>query len=293
MKRTMAKKRTLFRCAVIALLIAAIAVFSVPFKFARAHAEDVATIAAAETVDQPVTLADEEDVTPISFRLRIIYYRPDEDYDGWNMWIWSGDNSKDYTINDETSIGTFTSDYSYDGKNCKMLLIDIDDAVPQDGNILGMLVRRRDGSNWWAEQTSDMKLPLDKLAAGKTTVIYIVQDIDQIFYDVNEALSDRIVSAAFEENDDGTDVRIKTSVPITAASKFEIRDDDGNVKGKLDCSKTGAYNNTKEAYIPFTGEVDFGVNYTVVDTADKLVGATVLKHKLYDRESFINNYTNK
>ncbi|MDE7464749.1 MAG: type I pullulanase, partial [Clostridiales bacterium] len=294
MKRIGKKSTAIFRSAVIAILIAALAVLAAPLgKLTRARAEN-----SEPTVEADVQSGSNEGIAltaandPVGkFTLRIVYYRPDGNYTGWNMWIWGAGSGGDYTENSSSSKGIFTNETPLLGKNCAWLEIDIENAAPDGDNIVGLIVRKSEGTNWWAAQSSNMYVSLDKIVVGDVTTICIVQDIDKVYYDLNEALTDKITSAVFTETEGVTSVEIKTNGAITSKSKFEIHDGDGNVKGTLDCSSNGKYNNTLAAVIPFTGDVDFGVEYTVVDAGKVFTETSVLKHKLYDTQSFINKYS--
>lgn len=294
MKRTQTKRQSIFGFAMVAAFAATALVTAPLGSYKRAAAEDAEQgTVATQAVESPVRNAEVRDSEPLDkFTLRIFYYRPDGDYTGWNMWIWGAGGGGDYTTNDESSPGMFQREIIRNDKKCAYLSIDIENATPSGNDILGLIVRKSESGNWWAKQSSNMYVATDKIKVGEKNDIYIVQDIDKVYYDMNEALSDKVTSALFKENKGATTVEIATNAVIKSTTVFEVRDGEGNVKGTLDCTQNGKYVNLLKAEIPFDGEVDFGSEYTVVDTsAEGFSEAPVLKHKLYDTQNFIDKYS--
>ncbi|MCH5162775.1 MAG: type I pullulanase [Clostridiales bacterium] len=300
MKRTGTKRRAdVFRCGVVALLIAAIAFLTAPFVSMRSHAESAERTETQEVeATQPEKTAQNSlarAAEPMAkFQLRIVYYRADGNYTGWNMWIWGAGAGGNYTEDSNSSSGIFTNEININGKDCMWLLIEIENAVPDsDGNIIGLIVRHSEGGTWWHKQSADMFLPADKVNPNGITVLYFIQDSDTIYYDADEALADRVMSATFEDNSGKTEVKFSTNTPIKSSFRFEVQDGSGTAHGSLNCFDVGKYNGTLSGVIPFTGSVDFGEEYTVVETSEDatLIPAVVMKHKLYDSADFINKYT--
>ncbi|MCX7773064.1 MAG: alpha-amylase family glycosyl hydrolase, partial [Clostridia bacterium] len=121
--------------------------------------------------------------------VRIVYYRFDQNYEGWNLWVWPRDG--------EGAVYNFTKDVTLqsNGKTAKVAEIDVSKFGTQEA---GVIVRLND---WEAKDVdSDRFFPLNKTDKDGVLTLYLVQGIEQISYSEAEApLSPKIDRAEFRD----------------------------------------------------------------------------------------------
>ncbi len=198
-------------------------------------------------------------------RVTFHYFRDDQNYNGWNMWLWAkGTGEMESDRND------FTSDTEIGGKTWKSLTATSKAAIApdEDGNLVGFIVRLNDWEDKDVE--ADRFVPADKFTDGVATV-YLVTGDPTLYYSeeeaivaMNEAMKKKITAASFVNM---SRVYFETSAPITEKSFFKLKDDEGNVLASLDCSKDKEWINETVAAFSFAEGVKFDVkkNYTIYD----------------------------
>lgn len=254
----------------------------------RAYAEETERVA-----PERKTTAREADAEPLpTFNLRIVYYRPDITYTGWNVWLWSaGEGKVEYTNNNKGLPFEKTQYLPSSGKTVGILEYEVEGCVPKEGNALGLIVRL----NEWEKKDvdEDRFITVADLQANLKSnrlTVYIVSGVKQLYYNQKEAMTDKITVASFTDYEN---VAIETNAKITAANNFVIKDDLDNVCGTLDCSSSAnsKYVGTLKATIPFTGTFDFDRTYTVYDEGDTAFEQMPVQvNKLYDTAAFGDKY---
>ena len=224
-------------------------------------------------------------------RVTFNYFRPDQNYTGWNMWLWAKGTG---SIKDQND---FTSDVRIGDMNWKSLTATTDGAVTpdEDDNLIGFLVRL----NEWEEKDvdADRFVTSDKFVDQQATV-YLISGYTEIFYNeadaieaMNESMRKRIKVATFTSFER---IYFETSDKITTQSVFKLKDQDGNVIATLDCSKDGTF--VGDTYgsisLPKGVKLDVKKTYTLVDepeTIDEDINfskATVGKGQAYGSKDF-------
>lgn len=232
---------------------------------------------------------DDGPVPEGSVRVTVNYFRPQGDYDNWNMWIWSNGAEG---IAYQFKSGTVTMA----GEKWKTLTADIAGVDLTKEDPIGIIVRK---GNWDAKDWDGNRfIPADKIVNGRVT-IYLAQGREPIYYDAqtaaDAATSNTIKAAAFSSF---KALYISTSINITATSHFKVYDDSDNVVAELNCAETTRYNGKDYATIKFDEAVDITKTYRIADEPaggfDKLVnfvGRNVNMASLYVTNEFKNNYT--
>ena len=170
-----------------------------------------------------------EDLGPIpegGARVTFNYFRPDQNYNGWNMWLWAKGTG---SIKDQND---FTSDVRIGDMNWKSLTATTDGAVTpdEDDNLIGFLVRL---NNWEEKDVeADRFVTSDKFVDQQATV-YLVSGNAEIFYNeadaieaMNESMRKRIKAASFVSF---TRVYFETSDKITKQSVFKVKDNEMSI----------------------------------------------------------------
>lgn len=285
----------LIRLALICLLTLAIAFASLPFTALMRKAAKAESVESAKQSVEP-RVETSADVKPIEkFKIRIMYYRPDNNYTGWNIWLWSaGKSTADYTNGQKgifsnklvsTNLNKRVSQYEYDVTGC----------MPDDqGNALGFIVRLNE---WESKDVGDDRFITvndlnTHLDAQRVITVWLVSGVKQIFYNGADALKDKITTAYFA---DYTKVDIATNAKIGSTNKFVIKDNEDNECGMLDCSlpANSKFVGTFKATIPFTAAFDFDKTYTVHDVKESggafdPLGVQI--NKLYDTQAFQDKF---
>lgn len=235
---------TNIRNALVYVLIAALAIISMPFTLLATRHNSNAK--AEVTVSAAIP-----DVT-----LTVNYYRLASDWTGYNMWLWpQGGDGRSVQFDAET--------VTIKNKQWKTVTTTISNINTADnGNAIGVIVRKSTADNDWAEQTKDMFITSDKIVNNAVT-IYLIQGDDSIYYsedDVN--LANRLTRAAFNSMNS---VYFSTSKAIAETSRFNLYEGD-IVVGSLIAADNPQIVGKQTGVIDFaTGEIDLTKTYTIKD----------------------------
>ncbi len=168
--------------------------------------------------------------------LRIHYYRYDQDYTGWDLWIWEKGQ--------EGSLYMFSNQEYLNGDTQKMAKISEIDVSHFNSKEVGIIIRR----GGWHERDLHMDRyhTFSAKAINESEDIYLVQDTSEIFYSIDKlSLSPGFEKALFENfreifislqspaneshevlpfqvYEDGLEVSIRHVTPIRGARQFMI-----------------------------------------------------------------------
>lgn len=196
-------------------------------------------------------------------RVTVNYYRPDNTYADWDMWIWgSGSEGAGYAFS-----GTTTAN----GLTWSTAIADISKYEPDaDGNAVGFIVRKG-GSSWSDKDIADDRfIPVSKITDSKVT-IYLISGIADVYYSAEEALAGmeelnkkKIDVARFSAFDE---LYIHVSDVITAKSVFKLKDNIGNTIASYDCSdsENASTVGRSSLTVKIPSEISLSKDYTVVD----------------------------
>ena len=290
---------TVVRNCAAAGLAAAVALAAVPtaFDFTSKYAQGEPEATVANTLNASVSRAAE---AVDDFELTVNYYRKDQDYTGWNMWIWSASGKRadatgaDYCDNTSSSKGQFDAQTiefpGYAGKKWKTLTFTVTGAIPDDsGNVLGVIVRQSTSSNSWAKQTSDIMVSQDMIVDGQMT-LYLSELNSKLYDTAEDAMANKIDSALFLSE---KTVSISTTAKITASSKFKVKNGAGEVVGEMDGADCVG---KQSVIIKLENPFDITDKYTVVDEPASFdmnvnfAGSDVRKTAYYSDEEFEEKY---
>lgn len=288
MKKVFLKSVNAIRNALIAVLIGAIALLTLPFGlFARSK-----PIASADATDESKTVSSRNEARAADGEVSVTvnYYRKDQKYSDWEMWLWvvDGVDGDAYKFTDEVTTAKT-------GNDKWQSLTQTFSGVHDDGDAIGFIVRKPD---WTKDVDSDRFIQGDEIKDNEVTV-WIVSGDETFYYSEEEIGMPVIKSAIFS---DESTVYITTSKNITNKSVLKVKEKDtGTVVGTLDCTVDGATAVGKSAVsIPLNDgvKVDFTKTYVVVDEPtgtpdiEKNFGKEVVvnKNPIYDTEEFTEAY---
>ncbi len=205
--------------------------------------------------------------------IKVHYHRFDDNYEGWNIWIWpEGGEGKEYA---------FTSEDGF-GKTAEILLEDFGDAKE-----IGFIVRKGD----WEEKDvdSDRFVKLNQVKDDGVLEFYLVQGAESIYYSEAEIdLSPKFLKAEFV---DEKTVQLTTSKPISSndlRENFTIVSDSGGAIKPVAIS-SGASDIAQSFTVILESSVKIGEPYkTAFDSYDSL---TIEPSGLFDTETFNQNFT--
>lgn len=216
------------------------------------------------------SIKKEEDTSQGSLKVKIHYYRFDEDYSGWNLWLWSeNQDGAAYDFNGEDDFGVYFEGEIKDDTAAK----------------LGLILRLNE---WEAKDIDiDRFADTDKLNNG-VLEIFLIQDDSSIYYDKSKAdISPRFLSASAKD---------EKTIIVSASSAFDfndnklkdtfiIKDSDNNI---IKISEVKKADNEKTAELILQDEIDFSKSYTIFKEGLKEIVLTVVS--AYDSQAFNDKY---
>lgn len=132
--------------------------------------------------------------------LTVHYYRYDQDYSGWNLWVWYGSEPGKQV--------DFTAADAY-GATARIELHQVTDALD-----VGFVVRRSAGGNQWAEKDGDEDrfVPLYHLDEEGNLHIWLMQGRLRVYYSPRDV--DRTPRIVRAQIDDDRVISVETNVPV-------------------------------------------------------------------------------
>ncbi|MDE5593282.1 MAG: hypothetical protein K2I75_05050, partial [Clostridiales bacterium] len=245
-----------------------------------------------------------------SYKLTLNYYRAKGDYTGWNLWAWStGVGGKQYNaetvkyeVTDKTGATTET--------NWLKFTVEMDNVTLDGEKVMGIIVRRSQGTNDWAEKAvdKDIWVPLSNFNAEGEATIYMADSINELYENAQDAYDNKVIrkmtGVTFRSF---TTLRATFNTTVTENSVFVVKDSANNVLRTLvpkaadeeaDKTKNFAVGST---YIDFDlgddFEIDFGEVYTVYDEPAgdfdpeiNYPAKEAIAYSLYDTDKFNELY---
>lgn len=193
-----------------------------------------------------VSMADETKT------VRVIYYRFDQEYSTWNLWIWpKGGNGASYQFTKETELSFLP------GKKAVVAEVDVSAFNTEEA---GIIVRKGE----WEQKDieADRFFSLKNADSNGITTLYIIQGIETISFTEEDAkpyYSPKIESAEFM---DLNTVRVYLQAPAEALGGNEgIRLMEGNKEVRL--SKVIRGDDGKGFVLKTEGEIDMSKGYII------------------------------
>jgi len=203
--------------------------------------------------------------------LVVHYYRYDQDYAPWSLWLWQASPDKG-----EGSQFNFDSDDAYG----TVLTLSLAGTALEGSDSVGFIVRDAD---WNKDVAADRFIDMDSPNASGEVHVYLVQSNPTVYYDINDAdTSDKIFYASFSDENTINFALTKTITSsaltlyaddiLVTTTNFYIKDTSGtiDVTGTVDLSKV------------YRLEIDFGG----VTPASAVVGFD----GLYSSETFNDQF---
>lgn len=205
--------------------------------------------------------------------MTVHYHRFDEQYDGWNLWIWvKGKDGQSFAFNSDDAFG----------KKADFVLEGISSAEE-----IGFIVRK---GEWEAKDVdADRFVSIDAKNAEGNIEIFLVQGVENVYYSESEIdLSPKFLKASFI--DAGT-IKISTSKPIEAGSlrnEFSLISESGATL-KPTAVSSGSSSLSTNFVILLDGAVNINESY-ITNYLD-YTPIPVEISGLYDSEAFETTYT--
>lgn len=144
---------------------------------------------------------------PASTNVTVHYQRYDNDYTGWNLWLWpKGKDGAGYSFTDRDAFGVFGT-------------FTVPNTAAADA--IGVIVRLSKGGNDWAAKDVGVDRFITSFNPDLSAEIWLVQDQEQIHYS-EPVLTPEITSANL---DDARIIRIgvnKLFTPVAGSNDFTI-----------------------------------------------------------------------
>ena len=175
--------------------------------------------------------------------LIINYYRFDEDYSNWNLWLWqhqpTSEEGRSHNFNATHESGAVRFEYDLDG------------TYLENATEIGFIVRK--GSWESREPGGDRFIDMTSPDASGNVEVFIVTEDTNVYYDVDDVdLSDRVQRADFNDVD---------AIGFTATNLNLIEE---NIRVYEDDSAMGISEFTQDGFnytITLDGEVDLTKHY--------------------------------
>jgi pullulanase len=139
--------------------------------------------------------------------LVVHYRRLDNNYDGWNLWLWPneptpGDGDR-YVFNDEDAYG-------------QVMTVDLSTTNMADSTRIGIIVRT---DNWDKDVSEDRFIDL-VFDDNNEMHVYLMQSTSEIYFNESDVdTSDRIISANFVS---GRVIEVRTTRPVEFDEDYQI-----------------------------------------------------------------------
>lgn len=210
-------------------------------------------------------------------KVRVIYYRFDQNYDSWNLWIWpKGQEGSAYYFTAEEELSFLP------GKKVVTAEIDVSSF---DTDEAGIIVRKGEWEQKDVEK--DRFFSMTKVNENNTVTLYLIQGIEKISYSENEAkpyFKPKIELAEFTQEDI---VRVTLQAPAEALGDNEgFKLYAGNREIKIREVIRGA--DGKGFVIKLNEGIDLAMTYVL--SKDEFGEATVSKANLFNTENFNSQF---
>lgn len=205
--------------------------------------------------------------------ITVHYHRFDDNYDGWNLWVWAkGSDGQSFAFSEADEFGQVA----------KFTIDDIKDAKE-----IGFIVRK---GEWEAKDIdSDRFVSIDKINQQGALEFYLLQGAETVYYDPAEIdLSPKFLKAEFI---DETTVKLVTSKPI---AKADVRKDFSLTDAKGDqilptAVSGGSGDLATEFVVLLDQKVTFNTKYETKYQDYEAI--SVDQSGLYDTKDFVDQYT--
>lgn len=226
---------------------------------------EVWLISGDATVYSELPGGPKKEVNHEQIEVTVHYHRFDENYEGWNLWLWP--DQKD------GAAYTFTGEDEF-GKIAKF-------TVPNTAGVsqLGFIVRHSTSDNEWNNREFSDRF-IQKINDDGTAEIWLVQGQERVFYDLERASNDlhpRILSANIDEIDT---ISVETNIAFqpsgSGAEGFTVKTGDASIPIKgvqaLEVDDSG---HTRKAIIELAESINLNNKYSVAKEGYTAVEATM------------------
>ena len=134
---------------------------------------------------------------PATTTVTIHYQRYDNDYTGWNLWLWPK--------------GKDGAGYNFSGKDAFGVVGTFNIPNTSASDSIGIIARLSTDSNAWAAKDVSIDRFITQFKPDGSTEVWLVQDDEQIYYS-QPVLSPQFITASI---DDVRSARIKVNRPLT------------------------------------------------------------------------------
>ncbi len=209
-------------------------------------------------------------------KITVHYKRTDNNYSGWDFYTWNyepgGGEARAFEFSGSDSYGKIAT-------------------VPLDDYYVGMtqmgFIIRKGGKSWSDKDiSSDRFLTIPETAPNGNYEIWLYQGLKNIFYSLEEAEDDKIVSSIFVSM---KELRTKVISPKTGAitkDKFHIYQDDVEMENYTFTYSNGTIIATFENWIPIDRSYSVKLDFTPTSRTSNSSFAGI-----YETTQFVNNYT--
>lgn len=199
--------------------------------------------------------------------LRAHYGRFDENYIGWDLWMWPKDGEgAAYKFNGEDGYGKLAN-YTFNNMKGK--------------SSVGVIVRQNEW-NGAREPGGDRYINLAYADKNGNIDSYLLQDEPKIFYDINKVDRSKKVTSA--RMDSFHDVSFQVNIPVTKVEDVKLKSGDTVVDGKVTLAE-----DKRSGKIKTVDALDLNKKYTVTINEYKDCDV-ILGGDIYKSDDFVNEY---
>jgi len=204
-------------------------------------------------------------------KLIVHYFRFDQDYDPWSLWLWQSKpdagEGENLDFNGSDNFGVY---YEHELAGTHL----------EGASEVGVIVR---DANWGKDVGQDRFIDMTSPNGAGEVHVYLVQNDPNIYYSVEEAdISNKILSAAFADEN-----------TITFRATADASEDQITVyKGTTEIAITNFEMNNMEGSFDITEDVDLSQKYTLeIDFGDpEIASSNVGFDGFYESDAFNEAY---
>jgi pullulanase len=199
--------------------------------------------------------------------LKVHYSRFDQNYTGWDLWMWPKDgDGAAYKFNEEDGYGKLAN-YTFHNMKGK--------------SSVGVIVRQNEW-NGAREAGGDRYINLAYADKNGTIDTYLIQDEPKLFYDINEVDKSRKVTSA--RMDSFHDISFQVNIPVANVEDVKLKNDDKIVEANVTLAK-----DKRSGKIKTVNTLDLNTKYTVAINEYKDCDV-ILGGNIYKSDDFVNKY---
>lgn len=197
------------------------------------------------------------------YTFTINYYRYDEDYRNWNLWLWiDGEDGQEYAFNKDMQEGFYQGQHILPASEVNI--------IPRRGH--------------WEDQETARRA---KVQEGNEVEVWLIQDVEEVYYSMKDADTRPRIFAALLDARDILNAALSEEVTDAQLENFRLRKKDTDEEISISVSPVFGYPERIEVKIEEPEKIDVRELYIL--ESDDFIGTEVTMRTVLDDDKFYHN----